>query len=53
MRNVAKQIVEDILADLTNRRGLRQEWEQIDDDIQEEIINKWRTIVDMEIKDLK
>ena len=53
MRNVAKQIVKDILADLTNRRGLRQEWEQIDDDIQKEIIKEWQTIVNSAIKDLK
>ncbi len=39
-------IVEDIVADLTGRRGLRQAWEDIDDDVQEEIKKKWITIVD-------
>ena len=39
-------IVRDILDDLTDRRGLRQEWEQIDDDIQGEIIEVWNKIVE-------
>ena len=32
----ADQIVEAILMDFTGRRGLRQEWEKIDEDIQED-----------------
>ena len=35
----------DIIHDLNDRRGLRQEWEEIDDDIQEEIIEKWLEIL--------
>lgn len=31
----------DIINDLSDRRGLRQEWEQIDGDIQDEIIETW------------
>jgi hypothetical protein len=31
----------DIIQDLSDRRGLRQEWEEIDGDIQDEIIEKW------------
>jgi hypothetical protein len=38
--------VYDIITDLTDRRGLRQEWEQIDSDIQDEIIAKWRDIIE-------
>jgi hypothetical protein len=38
-------IVEAILEDLTDRRGLRHEWERIDEDIQEEIRQTWITIV--------
>jgi hypothetical protein len=34
-----------ILQDFTDRRGLRQEWEQIDDDIQNEIIRTWVEII--------
>jgi glycine/serine hydroxymethyltransferase len=35
----------DIITDLTDRRGLRQEWEEIDGDIQDEIIEKWKEII--------
>lgn len=42
----AEAIVFDIVSDLTDRRGLRQEWDNIDDDIQEEIIQKWVNIVE-------
>ena len=45
MEDVARQIVDNILYDLTDRRGLRQEWEQIDDDIQQEIKDAWFQIV--------
>ncbi|MFA5207420.1 MAG: hypothetical protein WC428_02070 [Candidatus Paceibacterota bacterium] len=38
----------DIITDLSDRRGLRQEWEQIDGDIQDEIIEKWKEIIDKE-----
>ena len=41
--NLAK--VFDIIADLTDRRGLRQEWEGIDADIHDEIIEKWLGIL--------
>jgi hypothetical protein len=40
-----KNTVYQLLADFTDRRGLGQEWEQIDCDIQEEIIQKWIDIV--------
>jgi len=40
----ARSIVRGIIADFTDRRGLRQEWEQIDDEIQAEIIIRWREI---------
>ena len=36
-----EEIVFKILSDFTNRRGLSGEWDQIDDDIQEEIIETW------------
>lgn len=41
----AAQIVQEILDDLRNRRGLRQEWDQIDSDIQSEIHQRWMKIV--------
>lgn len=41
----ARKVVEGIIKDLTDRRGLRQEWDMIDDDIQDEIKDKWTDIV--------
>lgn len=37
----AKLIVSTIIKDLTGRAGLRQQWESIDDDIQDEIRKSW------------
>jgi len=37
--------VEAIIADLNDRRGLKQEWRQIEPDIQEEIAETWRLIL--------
>ena len=46
----ARKILFEIVADFTDRRGLRQEWEQIDEDIQEEILAGWLNIIEREIK---
>jgi len=58
MRNTEKEIkkacklsVEEIIFDLSDRRGLRQEWEQIDDDIVEEIKEKWQEIIFNQFKE--
>jgi hypothetical protein len=40
----AAQIVHEIVADLTDRRGLRQEWAQIDADIRADIVAAWTKI---------
>lgn len=37
----AKRIVFDILEDLTDRNGLRHEFEACEDDIKEEILQRW------------
>jgi len=37
----ARAAVDMIIKDLCNRRGLRQEWECIDDDIVDEIKQVW------------
>lgn len=42
---VAVEIVKKIKWDFTNRRGLRQEWENIDDEMQAEIQTDWIQIV--------
>jgi len=40
-----KNAVFQLVSDLKDRRGLSQEWDQIDDDIQDEIIETWINIV--------
>ena len=35
------EVVEGIVADLTDRRGLRHEWDNIDEDVIEELKNTW------------
>lgn len=46
MDKVAEKIVSAILDDLTGRKGLRHEWDMIDEDIQEEIKAEWTEIID-------
>lgn len=46
---VAKRIVYAIVADLRDRRGIRHEWDQVDEDIQEEIL---QTLIDITEKQL-
>ena len=41
----ADKIVLAILADVTDRRGWRQEWDQFDEDARNEIIAEWRSRV--------
>jgi hypothetical protein len=40
----AREIVLRIITDLTDRRGLRQQWEEIDDEIREEIVAQWEKL---------
>ena len=48
----ARAAVDGILNDLSDRRGLRQEWERIDDDIQDEIKQEWALIIYEQANDL-
>jgi hypothetical protein len=41
---IAKEIVEKIIGDFTDRRGFRQEWDCIDDGIRKEIIEQWELL---------
>ena len=41
---VEERIIFSIIRDFTDRNGLRQEWENIDNDIQDEIIETWLEI---------
>jgi len=47
--DVSNKIVNKILADLTDRRGFRQEWDMTDKEIQNEIEQEWNSIVYQEI----
>jgi hypothetical protein len=49
MKTSAERIVTDIIDDLTNRRALRQAWDDIDEDIQQEIRDTWAVIVQREL----
>ena len=49
MSDVAKAIVEAILDDLTDRKGLRQTWEAIDSETQEEIMATWERLIDLNL----
>ncbi len=44
-RSTVNKVVKAIIADLTDRRGLRQAWEEIDGDVRAEIRAAWRKIV--------
>ena len=46
LNDIAIKIVDDIINDLLGRKGLADEWEEIDWDIQEEITDKWIEIVE-------
>jgi hypothetical protein len=42
---IAKAVAAAILHDLQGRRGLRQEWDAIDADVQKEILAAWAALV--------
>lgn len=46
MEPLAKAIARKIIEDLRKRKGIGDEWNQIDDDAQEEIIEAWTEIID-------
>jgi hypothetical protein len=50
LTNTAKLIVKDILYDLTGRKGLGDEWDSIDGDIQDEIKQEWTEMVITRLK---
>lgn len=43
--NKQQQIVDEIITDLSSRKGLQEEWEQIDADIRSEIRFTWEYLV--------
>jgi len=44
LQEAAGNIVKEILDDLASRKGLENEWEEIDEEIQHEIITEWESI---------
>lgn len=42
---LAQQVVEFIIDDLSDRRGLGQAWHEIDKDIKQEIEESWKVII--------
>lgn len=45
MDETATKIIDLIISDIEDRKGIGNEWEEIDDDIKEEIRNEWIDIV--------
>jgi len=41
----ARKAVDDILKDICDRSGLQNAWEEIDEDIQEEIKEEWVDVI--------
>lgn len=50
-RRVAVEIVDAIIADLTSRRGLRQEWDSIDQKTKDEIVATWMDFAEEKIRE--
>jgi hypothetical protein len=45
MREKAIRIVDEIIKDLTDRRGLKTEWHHIDEEVKNEIKDVWIKII--------
>ncbi len=45
-QEIAKKAVKIIVSDLSDRRGLGNEWDQIDKDIQDEIKEQWTRYIE-------
>ncbi len=41
----SQNVLDAIIGDLTDRRGLENEWDLIDDDVKQEIKNTWLEII--------
>jgi hypothetical protein len=50
LERLALRIRKSLLADITDRRGLRQAWESIDEDVQEDILHDWRDLIWAELR---
>ena len=52
MKKLSKNIISDIIKDIIDRRGLSQEWDMIDKDIQKEIKHEWCEIIDSHLSNV-
>lgn len=50
LKPLAKRIRDAILADVTDRRGWRQEWDQFGPDIQKEVKRAWLQLIETELE---
>lgn len=50
MKKLSHRIRDAILADVTDRRGWRQEWDAFDADIQKEIKAAWLLLIEAELR---
>ena len=48
----SKKILFEIVRDFKDRRGLKQEWDEIDEDVQEEIFETWLEIIESNNQDV-
>jgi hypothetical protein len=46
---LAIKIVDAIVSNLTDRKGLRHEWDNIDTEVEKEILDEWAEIIDVAI----
>lgn len=51
MSMTSSRIVNAIIKDLTDRSGLEQEWEMIDDDVRQEIRSAWERLCEDELQE--
>lgn len=42
---ISKEIIDNIIADICDRGGLQNAWEEIDDDVQNDIKQEWEVII--------
>jgi len=49
-RQIARWIVDDIAADIQNRKGIGNEFEEIDEDVRQEMITGWLDIAEAHVK---
>lgn len=53
MSYLARKIASRIIRDIEDRSGLGKKWEQIDDEVKEDIVNEWIREIDLELERAK